>query len=383
MNKRVWTFQYKREVDAKGDKASWYVGWYDADGKRHAESCGPGARGRKAAERRKRQLEGQLEAGTYRANGRATWADFRAEYEAGLSGHAPDSCREVRVALDHFERIVRPGKVASIRTEALDKFVKVRLTEKGQKPGSTISPATVNKDLRHIKAALRHAHDRDLLPKLPKVKMVKEPAKQKPYVTPEDFATVYHEACPLAEKPRSRGQNYTPAEWWRALLVFAYMTGWRIGAMLALRWEDVDLERGAAFSRHADNKGKRDTWSPLHPAVVSHLEPLRGFHPLVFRWPHDERTLWAEFARIQAAAGIRLVCREDHEHTEACFTYGFHALRRACATMNADRLTGDALQALMQHRSYLTTQRYINMARQLNQTAEALYVPDVLKARQA
>ena len=36
------TFQYKREVDAKGDKASWYVGHYDLDGKRHAESCGPG-----------------------------------------------------------------------------------------------------------------------------------------------------------------------------------------------------------------------------------------------------------------------------------------------------------------------------------------------------
>ena len=32
MNKRVWTFQYKREVDAKGDRASWYVGYYDADG---------------------------------------------------------------------------------------------------------------------------------------------------------------------------------------------------------------------------------------------------------------------------------------------------------------------------------------------------------------
>ena len=33
--------------------------------------------------------------------------------------------------------------------------------------------------------------------------------------------------------------------------------------------------------------------------------------------------------------------------------------------MNADRVTGDALQALMQHKDYKTTQRYINMARQL------------------
>ena len=33
---------------------------------------------------------------------------------------------------------------------------------------------------------------------------------------------------------------------WRALLVTAYMTGWRIGSLLALRREDVDLETGFA-----------------------------------------------------------------------------------------------------------------------------------------
>lgn len=38
-------------------------------------------------------------------------------------------------------------------------------------------------------------------------------------------------------------------------------------------------------------------------------------------------------------------------------------------------LTPDALQALMQHRDYQTTQRYINMARQLNPAVQNLYVP--------
>jgi integrase len=57
--------------------------------------------------------------------------------------------------------------------------------------------------------------------------------------------------------------------------------------------------------------------------------------------------------------------------------YGFHDLRRAFATMNADRLTADALQLLMQHKDYKTTQRYINMARQLNPAAQNLFVPDL------
>jgi hypothetical protein len=42
--------------------------------------------------------------------------------------------------------------------------------------------------------------------------------------------------------------------------------------------------------------------------------------------------------------------------------------------MNADRMTPDALQALMQHKDYQTTQRFINMARQLNPAVENLFV---------
>jgi hypothetical protein len=48
--------------------------------------------------------------------------------------------------------------------------------------------------------------------------------------------------------------------------------------------------------------------------------------------------------------------------------------------MNADKLTADALQALMRHKSYTTTQVYINMARQMDEAVAALHVPDVLKA---
>ncbi len=50
--------------------------------------------------------------------------------------------------------------------------------------------------------------------------------------------------------------------------------------------------------------------------------------------------------------------------------------------MNAPTLTADALQSLMQHKSYQTTQRYISMARQLNPAVQSLFVP-VLKPAEA
>jgi hypothetical protein len=48
--------------------------------------------------------------------------------------------------------------------------------------------------------------------------------------------------------------------------------------------------------------------------------------------------------------------------------------------MNADKLTPDALQALMRHKSYQTTQVYINMARQMGEAVAGLHVPEVLKS---
>jgi integrase len=132
-----------------------------------------------------------------------------------------------------------------------------------------------------------------------------------------------------------------------------------------------------------DNKGERDERMSLHPIVVEHLHKLPGFRPVVFPWNHNPRTLYTEFAGIQEAAGIRLPCTEAHEHTPACYLYGSDDSRRAFATMNADKLTAHALQALMRHKCCQTTQKYINMGRQMNPALAALFVPDVPRAKKA
>ena len=47
--------------------------------------------------------------------------------------------------------------------------------------------------------------------------------------------------------------------------------------------------------------------------------------------------------------------------------------------MNADKLTPDALQALMRHKNYQTTQVDINMTRQMDAAVAGLHVPEVLR----
>jgi integrase len=364
----VWIFQKKTDLRDRGEKlAPWYVGWYEPDGKQRVKSCGTGFLGKKDAEKLRLRIQSELVTGTYQDQARSgkLWPDFRAEYERrAVEGLALPTRLEVRTALNHFARIVKPRRVSAITTKHIDDYIAARRQERGR-ADKTLSPATLNKDLRHIKAALSRAEEWGYLPRMPRFHMEKVEKKIATYVPPDDFARIY-QACDVARWPDR--QPFPPGDWWRALLVTGYMTGWRIGALLALQRSDVDLKAATALSQAADNKGKRDQFIPLHPIVVAHLERLAGLSPLLFPWNHPRRALFDAFEDIQRAAGVR----PDRKHH-----YGFHDLRRAFATMNADKLTPDALQALMQHRTYTTTQGYINMARQLKPSVAGLFVPEL------
>ena len=243
-----------------------------------------------------------------------------------------------------------------------------------------VSPATINKDLRHIKAALHVAQEWGYLPDMPKIRMVKEPQRLPSYVTPEHFDLIYSRACDLAKLPENPGQAYTAADWWKAVVVTAYMTGLRIGEILAVRTEDLNLDAGRLIARWDDTKADRDEIIQLHATVVEHIRTVVGNNTHVFHWCHDPRTLWVEFTRIQAGAGIHLTCRDQHEHTPSCHVYGFHDFRRAFATVNAPRLKPEVLQRLMRHKSYQTTQKfYINPTSQMQDAVEQMPVPDSLK----
>jgi integrase len=261
-------------------------------------------------------------------------------------------------------------------------FIAERRKARGKKPGSRISPATINRDLRHVKAALRTAAEWGCLERVPKVKFETEPKTLPRYITPEHFAAIYAER----KSATLPNEMHVPAsEWWQGLLVFAQMTGWRIGEILSLEWADVDLGTGCAITRAENNKGKRTETVALHPVVIDHIRPLKTFHDNVFPWEHELSKLYDQFAAIQDAAAIKLPCRIEREHecTDACHRYGFHDERRAFATMNAANMTREALQALMRHQSSLTTERYINFARQMAPAVANLHVPEVLKLNAA
>jgi integrase len=366
---KAWVYQDDKQVKKHGsENASWYVGWIDPAGRRRCKSCGPGKDGQRNAEKLRKKREAKLTTGTYEDRSRTTWEDFRREYaDLVMAGMGANNHKETEAALVHFERLVRPKKVAAISTSDVALYVARRRKEGGIRKGDLVSPATINKELRHLRAVFRKAHKLGYLPAAPHFDFVREPKKLPCRVPPDHLALLY-QACDVARRPS--GVPYPPATWWRGLLVFAYMTGWRIGSILALKRTDVDFDAGTAFSLAEDNKGGRDQAIALHPLVLEHLRQLPSFEVVFFPWPHHERQLYENFEAIQRAAGVR--------PSRGKSRYGFHDLRRAFATLNAGRLSADVLQALMQHRCYTTTQRYIDLARQMQPAAHDIFVPDLL-----
>ncbi len=382
---RAWLFQDSRQKKNLGDKAPWSVGWY-FEGKKQSKRVGS----KSMAEKLKRKIEGELAAGLFKPPARKDWKAFRQEYEEKICpGLAPGTRELITTTMNHFERIAKPNKMAEIKTDVIDDYVARRRKERGKKQGSKVSPATVNRELRHLKAAIRIAHDWGHLPTVPKFRKVRESEEIGQVITPEHFQLIYG-ACHAAEKPRS--QACSPEEWWQALFVFALTTGWRISEILAFRREDLDLKTGAIITRADDNKGGRDDVDHLTPVALEHVKRILGFGPLVFTWPHDRRTLDTEFHRIQKAAvdedGERLVyltCPDagKHECTESCHCYGFHALRRGYATLNADTMSGPVLQRKMRHKSFTTTLRYIGLADKMKAATEAVHAPEFLRKKAA
>ena len=250
---RAWLFQDGRQKAKLGPKACpWSVGYFDDEGRRKSKRIGS----KSAATKYARKVEGELASGTYQSTRNKNWPEFRVEYlERGLAGCAPRSVESAKLALGQFEKLIKPVRVNTITSRTIADYVSKRLApriSKDDKERPPLSPATINRELRTLRAALRRAN-RWGPPRVPHFDFLKVPGRLPTFVSAEHFSKLYEHAG--AARWPNEGP-YTTADWWQALFVMAYMTGWRISSLLALKWADVDLENGFALSRAEDNKGK-------------------------------------------------------------------------------------------------------------------------------
>jgi len=91
------------------------------------------------------------------------------------------------------------------------------------------SNATINRELELLRGALRLAHDRQLLPSIPKVRVLPENNTRQGFFERPDLEAVVS-ALPAYLQDFTR---------------LAYLTGWRKGEIISLKWTDVDRDARA------------------------------------------------------------------------------------------------------------------------------------------
>jgi len=155
--------------------------------------------------------------------------------------------------------------------------------------------ATVNSKRRHLLSLWQCAWEEGLLPSPPKRRKIRT-ARAEPRIpeawTAEEIGRILESA---SQEPQ--------AAWWRSLILVAYDTGERIGAILATTPGDIDPDRGYIVFRRTKNGQPR--WCPLAQDTLAECRRLLGApRERLWHWPYRREALYRRFRRICERAGV-------------------------------------------------------------------------------
>lgn len=345
-----------------GKSPFWYLRWWEPtpDGtgwKERWKSTRTDVK--KEAERKRRQLERELEAGR-KSESEILWDDFVKDF---LEKHA---ARKPATTLDFYERALRmfstiskPKKLSSVKLATLEDFANARLQE-------GVAAATVNRDLRHVRAALKWAKRRGLVSDIPDFGNVflKESRKKPTIIPEEDFlamiGAIRKQELRLAKRP---------ADWWRTFLYIAYYLGLRRGEILSLSWDDINFTTLDVRVRASTSKSRKERVVPMASEMAGVLKDWRGktdeghSSDPVLPWPYDTyRQLYEDWHRIQESAGIP---EDAHYVPKNC--------RSTCASeLIANQVPTVVVKDFLGHATVATTENYyINTKPAMRAAAQA------------
>lgn len=203
------------------------------------------------------------------------------------------------------------------------KFLRWRQTHQHSK-WKMISPASLAKDSAHLRslwswlAKKRWKRSDGELIEFPDYARPRVPKPvPKAYKADELSRLVAHAKC---RKGYVKGK---PAAWyWTTKIQAMFQTGERIGAMMEIRWSEVDLERHTLTFLAATRKGHRETITrPITPELSKMLAAQKGA-PSERVWPWlDDREM------LSCYASLKVLCRVAGVDYKP-----FHAIRKSTAS---------------------------------------------------
>lgn len=263
---------------------------------------------------------------------------YEIEY-AVLRVHSESCKKQYLMTLSRWaESIGREPTTADLEDLAVQHYLAVRRQQ-------SVKAATVRKDRNQIAALWTYCARRRYVDQFPTLAQIRAPGRIPRGYTVEDVSAMIREA--MRRRPALKGTRTPPHVFLPTLIRSCWETAERIGAHLALEWQDVDLAgRFIVFKAEGRKGATRDIMRPISPELALWLEQMRGAEgERVWAWSQDKTTLWHHFDKICRLSGVT--------------NRGFHGLRKSAASYIA-AAGGDATQLLDHSNPAITKRHYLD-----------------------
>lgn len=257
-----------------------------------------------------------------------------------LAGKTPGTLRKYRAAIRHFAKSL--GRTPRL-SDLSDLAILDTMDHMLRRGRAAVTCNGVRAKLVSLWGFLAR---KGLVSIWPDVAEFDEPERIPLAWMPDELAQLWR-AC---EEQRGSICGQSAADWWLALHGVLYDTGERIGAVMQLRWADVDLRRRWVNFRAETRKGKRKpSRKELHADTIEILSRLFTQSDLrVFPWALTMERLWQKYEAVLRSAGLS---------TDRWSK--FHKMRRTHASF-AEAAGLDATR-LLGHSDRRTTEAYLDL----------------------
>lgn len=245
----------------------------------------------------------------------SAWAKEYVKHRDDLD---PDTLRADCVALRALSDAIGDIQLRSIDVVKVEKFKSIGLAR-------GLKPVSINTYLRHIKAALNVAAEKNLMPRL-QFKMVKAPDHLPRVLSKDEIGLILQRADSKL----------------RPLIVFALYTACRREEVISLMWQNI--KDGVA---KITGKGNKHRFVKLVPAALAAIGKRQDVGLVFFGWSKDG--LSKAFKRLALSCGLNDV--------------HFHTLRHTSATqMLESGIPLEVVQKILGHDDIRTTQIYARIS---------------------
>lgn len=265
---------------------------------------------------------------------------YRDKYERiKIRTRRPNTKRLYRITLKFFNLFLgREALISDLNDDTVSAFASWRID-------GGLSKKTVNRDLANLLAIWRWLHTRGYVSNWPQVEMESLPERIPVALMEDEIGRVM---TAIDTEPLRVGNIPAPV-FWRAVMLVIWDTAERIGAIMSLKWEHVDLRgRWIRFDAESRKGAVADNVLPLAADTCTALRKLhRHGEASVFPWPYHPTYIYNRLGRIMRRAGLpnnRL--------------YKFHVVRKSVAS-HYEAAGGNAT-SLLKHSSRKVTMAYLD-----------------------